>query len=61
MKKNSLLRIYGANFVLSLILYVFTIYHHITSPVKQWFPFVLSLAIMFLSLWGYFIVNKYMR
>ncbi len=61
MKKTRIESIYAIIFVLSVILYAFSMWSYIVSEDREWFTFALSLAIMFLSLWGYLIVKKFIK
>ena len=60
MKKKTIELIYACIFILSVLLYVFSMWRYIVES-SEWFTFTLSLGIMFLSLWGYLIVKKYLK
>jgi len=61
MKRSTLELIYAIIFLLSLLLYVFSMWKYIASTEQDWFTFSLALAIMFMSLWGYLIIKKYIK
>jgi len=57
MKKKSIQQLYAVIFVLAVVLYAFSLWKYMIG-VSDWFVYTLSLAIMFLSLWGYLMVKK---
>lgn len=61
MKKKTILQIYRFSFLIAIVLYLVTVSRFITSSEKQWFPPFMSLGVMFLSLWGYFIIKNYFK
>lgn len=53
-------RIYATIFLLALILGIASLKDYIRWFLQtKWASFILALAIMLLSLWGYYLVNKF--
>ena len=61
-KKPALKSIYALIFVLSLVLSLASVIEYIVSVLKnKWVSFVLAIMIMFLSIWGYVLVDRIYR
>jgi len=53
-------KIYAAIFVLALVLSIASIKDYVRWLLEtKWAAFILALAIMLLSLWGYYLLNKF--